>query len=209
MKKYRYILLTLIVAFNASFLFSQSEFYYKDRVDMTDAQAAKASDYYKKGVELVKSASDGNTKEEARLLFENAAKMKHLKAMVKLAEGYTMGEHWKIDADQAIYWAKQAFDREALQASYYLAYIYFGGLGEAHIDYKKSRNYCMQFIEMEKKDPTFDLGSVAVVNTMYGLALLEGYGGKKNRELGLKHLKIACDHGLKEACQSYNGYSNE
>lgn len=41
MKKYRYILLTLIVAFNASFLFSQSEFYYKDRVDMTDAQAAK------------------------------------------------------------------------------------------------------------------------------------------------------------------------
>lgn len=104
MKKYRYILLTLIVAFNASFLFSQSEFYYKDRVDMTDAQAAKASDYYKKGVELVKSASDGNTKEEARLLFENAAKMKHLKAMVKLAEGYTMGEHWKIDADQAIYW---------------------------------------------------------------------------------------------------------
>lgn len=84
MKKYRYILLTLIVAFNASFLFSQSEFYYKDRVDMTDAQAAKASDYYKKGVELVKSASDGNTKEEARLLFENAAKMKHLKARSNL-----------------------------------------------------------------------------------------------------------------------------
>lgn len=37
---------------------------------MTDAQAAKASDYYKKGVELVKSASDGNTKEEARLLLK-------------------------------------------------------------------------------------------------------------------------------------------
>ena len=145
---------------------------------------ATAEDLYTMAISLEKSKPH-----KSRSLFEQAAKMGHMKACTALGISYVMGcDSLEVDYDQGVYWLDKAAKRGHVQALYTLGMCYHRGMGVNQDEEKAVRLYIL----------AAKSGDVAAACAL-GICYEEGVGVVHNRSQAIKWLGRAAFGGSAEA----------
>ena len=174
---------------------------YRKAADLFRKSANQGNSEARNSLGYLYSEGLGVRKDEAKAfkLFRNAASAGNANAMYQVGICYEFGAGVSEDLEKAMEWYTEAADGGDTFAMERLGIIYRTGSAELPADPETSFEWFMS-AALEGM-----LGAMRQV----GLDYLEGFGVKKDREEGMKWLRLAASSGDEEAAAVLSGLGGE